>query len=71
MNYRRIRRKYSEAELAESFVFPIKLSAGQQREAASQLAVIRSIRQQAATNKDKLISCLLSLHFQLEDQHKM
>ncbi|WP_436490977.1 hypothetical protein [Chitinophaga sp. ARDCPP14] len=67
MRQKKSRNEKSPDELASSFVFPVKLSEKQRKEAAVQLAMAREKRRAAATDKDKLISGLLSLRFQLED----
>jgi len=67
MRQKKLRNEKSPDELASSFVFPVKLSEKQKKEAALQLAMAREKRRAAATDKDKLISGLLSLRFQLED----
>ncbi|MGF6846061.1 gamma-glutamylcyclotransferase (GGCT)/AIG2-like uncharacterized protein YtfP [Chitinophaga sp. W3I9] len=67
MRQKKSRNEKSPDELASSFVFPVKLSEKQRKEAAVQLAMARGKRRAAATDKDKLISGLLSLRFQLED----
>jgi hypothetical protein len=67
MSQKKSRNEKSPDELASSFVFPVKLSEKQKKEAAAQLLLARKERRLAATDKDKLISGLLSLRFQLED----
>lgn len=67
MSQKKSRNEKSPGELASSFVFPVKLSEKQKKEAAAQLELARKERRLAATDKDKLISGLLSLRFQLED----
>jgi len=67
MNYKKLRKKYTPEELAEGFVFPVKLTAKQQKEAAKQLAEARKKTQQEMTDQDRLISGLWQFRFQLED----
>ncbi|HEY9259539.1 hypothetical protein [Chitinophaga sp.] len=67
MSSKKLKNEYTADELVESFIFPVKLSKKQQKEAAAQLALARSKSRSAASEKDKLISGLLSLRFQLED----
>lgn len=67
MSYRKLSRKYSPDELVESFIFPVRLSEKQQKEASAQLALARKKSRLTASEKDKQISEYLSLRFQLED----
>ncbi len=67
MRHKKFKNEISPGEMASSFVFPVKLSEKQKKEAAEQLAQARTKRRLTATDKDKLVSGLLSLRFQLED----
>lgn len=62
--------KYTAAEIAESIIFPVKLSADQKREAAKELAMARKARQKQMTDNDRLSLQILQLRFQLEDYIK-
>ncbi|SEW25443.1 hypothetical protein [Chitinophaga arvensicola] len=67
MSQKKSKIQKSKDELEASFVFPVKLSQQHKKEAALLLAEARKKRRQEASDKDKLISGLLSLRFQLED----
>ncbi|MBO9729443.1 MAG: hypothetical protein J7623_12475 [Chitinophaga sp.] len=67
MSSKKFKSEHTQEELAESLIFPVKLSKKQQKEAAERLALVRSQRRGVASEKEKLISGLLSLRFQLED----
>jgi hypothetical protein len=41
MSYKKLRKKFTPEELADAFVFPVKLTAKQKKEAAEQLAAAR------------------------------
>lgn len=59
--------KYTPKEIAEAFVFPIKLTATQKKEAAKQLAIERKKGQEQMKESDRLSLQLSQLKFQLED----
>ncbi|MCO5950711.1 hypothetical protein [Mucilaginibacter flavidus] len=67
MSIKKLFEQYSPEELAESFVFPVKLTAKQQREASEQLAKHRAKRRAEMTEAEKLNLRLLQLKFRLED----
>ena len=67
MSYKKLLKKYTPEELAEAFVFPVKLTAKQQKEAAKQLAAARKKIQEDMTDEDRLSLRLYGLRFQLED----
>lgn len=67
MSYKKLSQKYTPEELADAFVFPVKLTAKQKKEAAQQLAEARKKTRQEMTEKDRLISRLYQFRFQLED----
>lgn len=54
-------------ELAEAYVFPVKLSAKQEKESADLLKAARIKVQSEMTEEDRLMSALLQFKFQLED----
>jgi len=59
--------EYSSQELAEAYVFPVKLTAKQKEEAARQLLQARAKTQAELTESDKQTSRVLQLRFRLED----
>jgi hypothetical protein len=67
MSIKKIFEKYTPEEIAEAFVFPVKLTAKQQLEADTQLAEHRAKRRAEMTEAEKLNFKLLQLKFQLED----
>ena len=67
MGYKKLSKKHTPEELVDAFVFPVKLTAKQQKEAAKQLAAARKKTQAEMTDYDRLISRLYQLRFQLED----
>jgi plasmid maintenance system antidote protein VapI len=67
MSYKKLRKQYTPEELAEAFVFPVKLTAKQKKEAAVQLAEARKKSQQAMTEETKLASHLWHLRFTMEE----
>jgi hypothetical protein len=67
MSYKKLLQEYSPAELAESFIFPIKLSARQQKAADLQFAEARKRVQQEMTEAEKLTAKLMGLKFRMED----
>ena len=67
MSVKKIFEQYTPEEIADAFVFPIKLTAKQQLEADRQLAEHREKRRAEMTETEKLHFKLLQLKFQLED----
>lgn len=67
MSYKKLLKKYTPEELADAFVFPVKLTAKQKKEAAEQLAAARKKTQEGMTESTKLGLQLYHLKFQLED----
>lgn len=67
MKKKHLTNKYTDQELAESFVFRNKLTPGQKAEAISELNAKRRELRQAATPKEMLLSRLLQLKYQMED----
>jgi len=60
-------KKYSNKELAESFVFRSQLSKKQKEEADNELREVRKKAKEQMTSKQKLLARLLQLRFQIED----
>ena len=71
MNYKRLYKKllkeHGPEELANSFVFPVKLTAKQQKEAAEQLAAARKKNRETLTEETKNSLRLYHLRFVIED----
>lgn len=67
MKNKGISSKYTDKELAEALIFPVKLTAAQKKEAARQLAIARKTTQRTLSEKDRLILGLSQLKFKMED----
>jgi len=67
MSYKKLLKKYGPEELANSFVFPVKLTAKQKKEAAEQLAAARKKVQEEMTEETRLSLELYHLRFHIED----
>jgi plasmid maintenance system antidote protein VapI len=67
MSYKKLLKQHTPEELAEAFVFPVKLTAKQKKEAALQLAAARKKTQEEMTEEDRLISRIYQFRFRLED----
>lgn len=70
MSYKKLLKQYTPEELAESFVFPVKYTAKQQKEADRALAEARQKSQAAMTEDQKIELDLCQLRFQLESYLK-
>jgi len=67
MSIKKLFEEHTPEELVEAFVFPVKLTAKQQREADQQLAEHRSKRRAEMSEAEKLNFKLQQLKFRLED----
>lgn len=67
MSYKKLLQEHSSGELAESFVFPAKLSAKQQKAADHQFAIARQKVQEKMTDSERLTGRLMGLKFRMED----
>src|ERR1700743_3271574 len=67
MSYKKLRQDYSDKDLVESFVFPVKLSARQQKNADLQLAEARQKAREKMTDAGKLTGRLMGLKLRMED----
>jgi hypothetical protein len=67
MSYKKLRQEHSPKDLAESFVFSVKLSAKQQKVADLQLAEARQKAGEKMTAEEKLAGRLMGLKFRMED----
>jgi hypothetical protein len=70
MNYKKLLQEYTPKELAEAFVFPVKLSPKKQREADQQLAEALKKSREKMTKEDRLAGSLMGLKFRMEDYFK-
>lgn len=67
MSYKKLLKKYTPEELAEGFVFPVKLTAKQKKEAAEQLAAARKKSKAEMTEETKMSLQLYHLRFRIEN----
>jgi hypothetical protein len=67
MSYKKLSKKFTPEELAEGFVFPVKLTAKQKKEAAKQLAAARKRTQAAMSDEAKFGLQVFHLKFRIED----
>jgi len=67
MSYKKLLKKYGPEELANGFVFPVKLTAKQKKEAAEQLSAARKKSQESMTEETKMSLRLYHLRFRIED----
>jgi len=67
MSYKKLLQELSPQELAESFVFPVKLSAKQQKAADLLLTEARQKVREKMTDTEKLTGRLMGLKFRMED----
>ena len=67
MRSKEIKKKYTDEELADAYIFPTKLSAKQQKEADRALRAARKVSRAQMSADDILMSLLLQLRFQIED----
>lgn len=70
MSYKKLSQEFAPEELAESFIFPVKLSPKQKKSADLQLAEARKKVQAEMTVEDRLASGLMGLKFRMEDYIK-
>jgi hypothetical protein len=71
MSYKKLLQEHSPKDLAESFVFPVKLSAKQQKAADLQLAEAREKARENMTDAEKLTSRLMGLKFRMEGYYRV
>jgi len=67
MSYKKLLQENNNKDLAESFVFPVKLSAKRQKSAELQLAEARQRARDKMTDAEKLTARLMGLKFRMED----
>jgi hypothetical protein len=70
MSYKKLLQKYSPEELAESLIFPVKLSPKKQKESDRQLAEALRLAREKMTEEEKLAGNLMGLRFRMEDYFK-
>jgi len=67
MNYKKLLQEYTPKELADAFVFSVKLSPKKQREADQQLAEALRQSREKMTKEERLAGILMGLKFRMED----
>jgi hypothetical protein len=67
MSYNKLKKKYTPEELVDAFVFPVKLTAKQKKEAAIQLAEARKKTQQEMSGETRLALQLWQFRFRMEN----
>ncbi|HEX3935048.1 MAG TPA: hypothetical protein VHW43_10250 [Puia sp.] len=67
MSYKKLLKEYTPKELAEAFIFPVKLSPKNQKEADQQLAEALKKSRQAMTKDERLAGSLMGMKFRMED----
>ncbi len=70
MSYKKLLKKYTPEELADAFVFPVKLTAKQKKEAAIQLAAARKRTQAEMTDETKFSLNAFGVRFRIESYLK-
>jgi plasmid maintenance system antidote protein VapI len=70
MSYKKLLKKYGPEELANGFVFPVKLTAKQKKEAAVQLAAARKRTQAEMTDETKFSLNAFGVRFRIESYLK-
>ena len=70
MSYRKLLQEFTPKELAEAYVFPVKLSPKQQKEADCQLSEALKKSRDNMTKDERLAGSLMGLKFRMEDYFK-
>ncbi len=70
MSYKKLLQEFTPEELAESFIFPVKLSAKQKRLADQQLAEAVKKSRESMTEEERLTGRLMGLKFRMQDYFK-
>lgn len=70
MKFKKLREKYTDEELAESFIFRVKRSPEQKLKDAAELNAIRKKRSEERTESEILHSRVLQLRYLMEDYAK-
>ena len=67
MSYKKLSKRFTPEELVDGFVFPVKLTAKQKKEAAEQLAAARKKTQAEMTDETKFSLTAFHIRFRIED----
>ena len=67
MSYKKLLKQHTPEELAEAFVFPVKLTAKQRKEAAEHLAAARKKSKAEMSDETKFGLRLFHIKFRIED----
>src|ERR1044072_1078497 len=67
MSYKKLSKKFTPEELADAFVFPVKLTVNQKKEAAEQLAAAHKKTQAEMTDETKFSLTSFHIRFRIED----
>jgi hypothetical protein len=67
MSYKKLLQEFTPEELAESFIFPVKLSAKQRKVADQQLAGAIKKSREKMTEEERLAGRLMGLKFRMKD----
>ena len=67
MSYKKLSKEFTPEELADAFVFPVKLSPKKQREADKQLAEALQKSREKMTKEERLTGSLMGLKFRIQD----
>jgi hypothetical protein len=70
MSYKKLLQQFTPEELAESFIFPVKLSPKKQKEADRQLSEALKKSREKMTWEEQLTGRLMGLKFRMEDYFK-
>jgi len=68
MSYKKLSLEFTPEELAESFIFPVKLSAKQKKVADQQLAEAIKKSREKMTVEERLAGRLMGLKFRMKDR---
>ena len=64
--YKQLKKKYTDEEIAESVMIPEDLSEEEEKQAREEFVKLRMKRRQEMTEKEKLLSGLLSIKYQIK-----
>jgi hypothetical protein len=67
MSYKKLSKRFTPEELVDGFVFPVKLTAKQKKEAAEQLAAARKKSQAEMTDETKRRLIAMGIRARIED----
>lgn len=63
--YQKLSQKYTDEEIAESFIFPSNLSEEEQKEMHEEVRALRMNQRTAMTEQEKMYSALMQLKYQM------